>query len=421
MTWTERIANLGASPDDTDEERAHKTTAVLITVITAPLVLVWSSVYGLLGQPISAAIPIFYGVVSIAGLVVVARTNRVGFLRMSQLGMWLVLPFLLQWSLGGFANGSAVALWAMGAPLMAHTLGGRARPWLIGFSVLAVFSGLIDSTLAASAPDIPDGVITAFFGLNFLAVAVITFVSLRFFISEQEQSKQALEAERQESERLLLNILPADIAARLKAGEEPIADRIPQVTVVVADIVGFTPMSEKVEAVDVVDVLNDLFSRFDDLTEEHGLAKLKTIGDAYQAVGGLPGSNADQVASAADLALAMQAEVGDHAFPGFDGLRMRIGINTGPVVAGIIGKRKFSYDLWGDTINTASRMESHGVPGQIQVTDTVYEELRDRFDFTPRGAMEIKGKGEMLTYLLEGRLPNSGSRLEQPDASTAGI
>ncbi len=421
MTLTEWIASLGASPHDTDEERAHKATAALIAVITAPLVLVWSSVYLLLGQSISAAIPIFYGIVSVVGLVVLARTKRVGFLRMSQLGMWLMLPFLLQWSLGGFANGSAIALWAMGAPLLAHTLGGRARPWLVGFAVLAVFSGLIDSTLAVSAPDIPDGVITAFFVLNFLAVASITFVSLRFFISEQEQSKEALEAERRESERLLLNILPADIARRLKAGEEPIADRIPQVTVLVADIVGFTPMSEQVEAADVVDVLNDLFSRFDDLTEGHGLAKLKTIGDAYQAVGGLPGSNSDQVASAADLALAMQAEVGDHAFPGFDGLRLRIGINTGPVVAGVIGKRKFSYDLWGDTINTASRMESHGVPGQIQVTDTVYQELRDRFDLEPRGVMEIKGKGEMLTYFLEGRQPNAGFRMEQPDASSAGI
>ena len=157
MTLTERIASLGASPHDTDEERAHKATAALIAVITAPLVLVWSSVYLLLGQSISAAIPIFYGIASVVGLVVLARTKRVGFLRMSQLGMWLMLPFLLQWILGGFANGSAIALWAMGAPLLAHTLGGRARPWLVGFAVLAVFSGLIDSTLAVSAPDIPDG------------------------------------------------------------------------------------------------------------------------------------------------------------------------------------------------------------------------------------------------------------------------
>ncbi len=406
MAWSERIANLGASPNDTDEERAHKTTAALIAVITAPLVLVWSSVYGLLGQPISAAIPIFYGVVSIAGLIVLARTKRVGFLRMSQLGMWLVLPFLLQWSLGGFANGSAVALWAIGAPLMAHTLGGRARPWLIGFSVLAVFSGLIDSTLAASAPDIPPGVITTFFVLNFLAVAFITSVSLRFFITEQEQAKQALQVERQKSEALLLNILPADIAERLKQGEEPIADRIPQVTVLVADIVGFTPMSEQVAAAAVVEVLNDLFSRFDDLTDAAGLEKLKTIGDAYQAVGGLPGSNPDQVAAAAHLALAMQGVVSGHAFPGFDGIQLRIGINTGPVVAGVIGKRKFSYDLWGDTINTASRMESHGVPGRIQVTHVVYEELRDRFEFEPRGGIEVRGKGELQTYFLQRRLPD---------------
>jgi len=395
MTWTERIANLGASPDDTDEERAHKTTAVLITVITAPLVLVWSSVYGLLGQPISAAIPIFYGIVSIAGLVVVARTNRVGFLRMSQLGMWLVLPFLLQWSLGGFANGSAVALWAMGAPLMAHTLGGRARPWLIGFSVLVVFSGLIDSTLVAAAPDIPDGVITAFFVLNFLAVAVITFVSLRFFISEQEQSKEALEAERRESERLLLNILPADIARRLKAGEEPIADRIPQVTVLVADIVGFTPMSAAMEPEEMVGQLNDVFTHFDELAERHGCEKIRTIGDNYMVASGLPTPRDDHAQTLCAMALDMleYSKTGPLSF--------RLGINSGPVVAGVIGTKKFQYDMWGDTVNTASRMESHGEADRIQISKATYELIKNDFATTPRGPIEVKGKGTLDTYWLE--------------------
>ena len=238
--------------------------------------------------------------------------------------MWVAFPFLLQWSLGGFANASAVAMWAMGAPLMANIVGAYLWPWLAAFAGLSVFSGLIDSSLAANAPELPEGVITAFFVLNFLGIAFVTFVSLRFFIGERERARIALdeqnrllEVEQEKSERLLLNVLPAAIAERLKRGEEPIADRIPEVTVVVADIVGFTPMSQQVAPTDVVHLLNELFSKFDDLTDELGLEKLKTIGDAYQAMGGLPGTDPDHTAAIADLALAMGAEADLYTVPGF--------------------------------------------------------------------------------------------------------
>ena len=416
MAWTdnlpsflERFINLGVRPGDSEQEKSHKRTAVLIAGVTAPVVAIWTIVYGILGVPLAALMPLVYIVVTVVGLVYLSRTKRLRPFALSQVVMYLFLPFLLQWSLGGFANGSAVGMWALGAPLLAPLLGIYAWPGFLGFLGLSVVSGLIDSTLAASAPDVSQAVITAFFVLNFVGVGVITFMALLFFIRDRERARLELERERERSERLLLNILPASIAERLKQDEEPIADRIPQVTVLTADIVGFTPMSEQVEAADVVDVLNNLFSRFDDLTVEFGLEKLKTIGDSYQAVGGLPGSNPDQVAAAADLALAMQEEVANHAFPGYDSLELRIGLETGPVVAGVIGKRKFTYDLWGDTINTASRMESHGLPGRIQVTENVYGELRDRYDFEPRGAIEVKGKGDMETYFLGSRLAPTGA------------
>ncbi|MCZ6568159.1 MAG: adenylate/guanylate cyclase domain-containing protein [Actinobacteria bacterium] len=223
--------------------------------------------------------------------------------------------------------------------------------------------------------------------------------------------RRLLEFEQERSERLLLNILPSEIAERLKRGERPIADRIPRVTVLVADIVGFTPMSQQAAASDVVAMLDALFSRFDDLTDELGLDKLKTIGDAYQAVGGLPGSTVDQLASIAELALAMRAEANEYALPGFGDLQLRIGIATGPVVAGVIGKRKFSYEIWGDTINSASRMESEGVPGRIQVTEDVYQRLRDRYRFEPRGVIPVKGKGDMRTYFLEQRIRDQSPSL----------
>lgn len=405
----ERLINLCVSPDDSPTQKDEKSTLVLIVIFTVPIVLVWSVILGYLDLWQAAAIPVVYAVVSVFGLILAARTKQIGVFRTSQLLMWLIFPFLLQWSLGGFANGSAVGMWALGAPLLAPLIGARVWPWLVGFAGLSVVSGLIDSSLAADAPEIPDGVITAFFVLSFLGIGLVISISMLFFLRERERARVALEAEQERSERLLLNVLPAEIAARLKRGEEPIADRLSQVTVVVADIVGFTPMSEQVPATEVVGALNELFSRFDDLTDELGMEKLKTIGDGYQAVAGVPGSNPDQLAAAADLALAMQAEVIDHSFPGFDGIELRIGINTGPVVAGVIGKRKFSYDIWGDTINTASRMESHGVPGRIHVTEAVYEQLKDRYEFERRDVIAVKGKGDMQTYFLESPGPASSA------------
>jgi class 3 adenylate cyclase len=210
-------------------------------------------------------------------------------------------------------------------------------------------------------------------------------------------------AERERSEQLLLNVLPAQIAARLKQGEEVIADGFPDVTVLFADLVDFTQRSQETTPERVVRVLDDLFSALDGLAERHGLEKIKTIGDAYMAVGGLPEPRPDHAEAVAEMALAVREEVARHLDPGGRPLAVRIGIDTGPVVAGVIGRRKFSYDLWGDTVNTASRMESHGVAGCIQVTDRAYRRLRDRYRFERRGLVEVKGKGELVTWFLVGR------------------
>lgn len=223
-------------------------------------------------------------------------------------------------------------------------------------------------------------------------------------LRDQEQAHLAqLQIAREKTERLLLNVLPEAIADKLKEGEKFIAERFEEATVLFADLFGFTELSIRIPPVELVYMLNELFSLFDNLTERYGLEKIKTIGDCYMVAGGLPTRRADHAETIAEMAIEMQQEIEQYNRAHGLTLSIRTGINTGPVVAGIIGTRKFIYDLWGDTVNTASRMESHGIPGRIQVTKGTYERLRDQYLFDERGLIEVKGKGIMTTYFLTGR------------------
>jgi len=224
--------------------------------------------------------------------------------------------------------------------------------------------------------------------------------------SANQRLAEALElvkVEQEKSERLLLNVLPKPIADRLKLGDTTIADSFPDVTVLFADVVGFTELSNLLPAAEVVRMLNEIFSRFDHLAAGLGLEKIKTIGDAYMAVGGVPTPMEDHAGAAAELALRMHEEIECFNEERGAAIRLRIGLNTGPVIAGVIGQRKFIYDLWGDTVNIASRMESQGEPGSIQVTESTFERIRGKFHCAPRGPIEIKGKGQMNVHWLKGR------------------
>lgn len=226
-------------------------------------------------------------------------------------------------------------------------------------------------------------------------------------LSTAQETAAQLAAEQTQSERLLLNILPSPIAQRLKATPNEayphIADGFGDVTVLFADIVGFTDISARTSPQELVALLNQIFSRFDRLAEHHGLEKIKTIGDAYMVVGGLPNPSKDHAIAVANMAVDMQVAIEQFNQETDEAFSIRIGMNTGPVVAGVIGLRKFIYDLWGDTVNIASRMESHGVAGGIQVTEATYSRLVETHDFEPRGLIEVKGRGEMMTYWLTGR------------------
>lgn len=246
-------------------------------------------------------------------------------------------------------------------------------------------------------------------GMSVLAIVGLTLVLGKLRQNSRELERRVIQrtaqlaAEREKSERLLLNILPEPIAQQLKEGQNAIADRFAEVTILFADVVGFTKLSERVSPEELVNLLDKLFSEFDLLSDRYGLEKIKTIGDAYMVACGLPNIRPDHAEAVAQMALEMQHGIARFNIENNCQLSIRIGINSGPVVAGVIGKKKFIYDLWGDAVNTASRMESHGVAGQIQVTESTFNLLKDKYVFEERGAIEIKGKGEMNTYLLLGR------------------
>jgi class 3 adenylate cyclase len=227
-------------------------------------------------------------------------------------------------------------------------------------------------------------------------------ILLEHEIQERQEAEQALRQAQSQSEELLLNILPAPIAERLKNGGETLAERYENTTILFADIVDFTPFSAQMTPVCLMETLNEIFSCFDRLVEEYGLEKIKTIGDAYMVAGGVPIPRSDHAEAVMELAIAMRREIRRFKYSSGKPLRLRIGMNTGTVVAGVIGIRKFSYDLWGDAVNVASRMESQGLPGRIQVTEATYHHLCHRYNFE-EWMVNIKGKGPMNTYFLVDR------------------
>jgi class 3 adenylate cyclase len=390
---------MGVLSTDSRDEALRKETLVLAASVETALAVVWVATYSALGLYWSAAIPFAYQVVSIISLAVFAKTKRYRFFRARVLALSLVLPFVLQLSLGGFLPSSGVVLWSFTAPLGALLFSGRreAARWFAAFLLIIALSAALDPLLANKTAEIPQGIVIAFFALNVLGVTGTCFFLLHYFVRERDRATEMIAAERERSEQLLLNVLPAPIAERLKSGEFPIADSASEVGVLFADIAGFTPLSETMTPDDLVRLLNEVFTDFDGLAADHGLEKIKTIGDAYMVASGLHGTRPTHAEDLAEMALGMLRATGRRG-----GLSLRIGMDIGPVVAGVIGVQKFSYDLWGDTVNTAARMESHGIPGAIQVTERAHRRLVTAFDFEDRGIIDVKGKGPMRTYLLIG-------------------
>lgn len=283
-----------------------------------------------------------------------------------------------------------------------YTLGRLRLPFalLAGGGILALFYALV-LKLHPMSKDQLSGALLMPCSLN-IVLAVGTYIN-ESYVRREFLLHRLLDAEKQKTEDVLGRVLPVPIAARLKEDPGTIADEHQEATVLFADLVDFTPFASAAEPEEVVSFLNDVFSKFDALVERHALEKIKTVGDAYMVAAGLPDAREDHGSAMVELAIEMLEVVSNLHYSTGKPVHLRIGIHTGPLVAGVIGRRKLLYDLWGDTVNTASRMESHGIPGQIQVTESVVEALRDRYVFEERGLIEVKGKGMMPTYLLVGR------------------
>ena len=357
------------------------------------------------GYALMAAMPYVFIVISYASLLVFHRLKHFDYFTFTELVMLLVMPFFMQWAIGGFEASGGVAIWAILSPVGALMILGtrQSTPWFSLFMALAAVSWVLNTVFASNALPIPSHVQNLFFVVNLAGATTILYVVMRYFQSQKEHALQALALEQARAEKLLLNILPQSIADRLKASDLRIADSHEAVTIMFADLVDFTHMSADMPPAELVDLLNQVFSRFDQLAEKHGLEKIKTIGDAYMVVGGAPSARNDHAVAVVEMALEMQAALKDVARTSKKNLMMRIGINSGPVVAGVIGSSKFSYDLWGDTVNVASRMEQNGLPDAIQVTEDTCQLLQDQYTFEPRGSITVKGKGEVEAYILTGK------------------
>jgi guanylate cyclase len=295
-----------------------------------------------------------------------------------------------------------VILWSLLAPLGAVTFDSprRAWRWFFAFAILLAATAPLSAIVRPVAATLPEGLVQAFLAMNIGAVSLIAFVLLATFARQREDAQQ-------KADELLLNILPPEIAELLKAGSRQIAEQFDEASILFADVVDFTPLSARLSPSEVVSLLDGLFTDFDGLVDRFGLEKIKTIGDAYMVASGVPRRRADHAEILASMALEMRDLVANRSTDDGHAIELRIGINSGPVVAGVIGRRKFIYDLWGDAVNTASRMESHGTPCQIQIAEATYELVKDDFVCEPRGLVEVKGKGAIRTWYL--LAPKAGS------------
>ncbi len=397
-----RLASVAAVPGDDADTRLLKALGLLTVLLILPMSLLWATLLLAVGSWVSV-IAIGYFVVSVASIALFLRTRNEALFRRIQLLDVLIAPTVAMIPLGGFVGSGGVGLWSILAPLGAVVFADVATgvAWGLAFDVAFLGCG-IAGTLIGPVSVLPDSFRNGYLALNVIVGATVVFILLAIFAQQLRDARTALQEEQARSEGLLLNILPRSVAEQLKASQATIADQFPEASVLFADVVEVTPRSESLAAADLVGLLARLFGTLDALTARHGLEKIKTIGDAYMVASGVPERRPDHAQALARLALEMLDSLSPEGDVGDLGLQLRIGISSGPVVAGVIGTQKFAYDLWGDTVNIASRMESTGTPGRIQVARSTRELLKDEFILEPRGTIAVKGKGELETWYLVG-------------------
>ena len=398
------LDRVGADPADDHDIRLQKALLLRASLMFIAAGAAWGIAYIVFAEPLAGAIPLGYAIVSALSVVFYAVTRRYEWFRHSQLLLILFLPFLLQIALGGYIQASAVIIWSLICPFGALVFDEprHAPYWFLGYLVLVFAGGFLQPYLRAPN-NLSSDVVLILFVMNIATVSTFAFILLHYFVGQKNRFYELLRVEQQKSESLLLNVLPAEIAIQLKAGRQTIADQFESVSVLFADLVGFTPLSTQLSPTQMVELLNDIFLHFDALAEQYNVEKIRTIGDSYMVASGVPRFRPDHAQALARMALDMSRHI--QLRPPYAGhtIDFRIGINSGPAVAGVIGRKKFQYDLWGDTVNTASRMESHGTGGKIQITRDTHELIKDEFICERRGMLMVKGKGEMETWYLVGQ------------------
>ncbi len=407
---------------DTQEDKLRKSLLIFAAAFMTFAVMFWLAIYWMMGLNFSSNVPLVYQVISVGSLVYYMKTRNFEVLRFVQLNLFLFAPFIMQWSIGSSITSSGVALWALLAPIGALVVSSwkESVPWFVAYMVLTAVSGFFDFYLGTGVTTgIPLNTIGFFFALNFAAMSAILYFLVRYFVIETEKIKHQLDEqhallaeEQKKSERVLFNVLPSNIAERLKSNEGLIADGYADVTVMFADLVNFTQLTEQMSPEQMVGLLNTVFSGFDELSEKYGLEKIKTIGDAYMVVGGLTRERPDYAADVVSMGMEMIEFINKHPLAAKRNLGVHIGIATGPVVAGVIGTKRFIYDLWGDTVNIASRLTDDAKSGHILTDRLTYNRLRHEYLFEPPNVLNVKGKGEMTSYRLVGHAdsPNDSSK-----------
>ncbi len=396
------------------EDSLRKSLLIFASAFMTFAVMMWLAIYWAMGLNFSTNVPLGYQAITVASLVYYIKTRNFTVFRLIQLCLFLFAPFVMQWSIGNSVASSGVMLWALLAPILAVVVSGwrESIPWFIAYIILTAISGFFDYYLSAGLHSgIPLNTVGIFFALNFAAVSSMIYFLIRYFVLETEKIKHQLDEkhnqllqEQEKSEQLLNNVLPAHIAQRLKNRPGLIADGYTDATVMFADITNFTQLTEQMPPGQMVNLLNTVFSWFDSFSEKYELEKIKTIGDAYMVVGGLTHTNEDYVEKVADMALEIREIVAQHPDLTRHNMSIHIGIATGPVVAGVIGTKRPIYDIWGDTVNIASRLSDEATKGNIQVDMTTYKRLRHHYQFALPSPISMQGKGDIATYRLLGKL-----------------
>ncbi len=412
-----RLADIGAVPGDDEETRLQKGLLVLIALLILPIAGIWAVLYLAFGAW-TGYLAVVYAVVSLTSIVIYTRNRDFDLLLNIQLLAIALAPTLSMIPIGGLLPTGGVGLWGILAPLGALVFRGVGSGirWFVFWLVMFLGSGLAAVIIGSQSP-MPEWFSSLMLALNVAVGGTIVFTLLALFAKQRQDALLGLREAQERAENLLLSILPASIAERLKSSPQTIADQFTGASVLFADVVDFTPRSNGLTAAEVVELLDRLFSEFDTLAERYGLEKIKTIGDSYMVASGVPEPRQDHARVLSLLALDMLAATRSDGAVGDLDLTLRIGINSGPVVAGVIGRKRFLYDLWGDTVNTASRMESQGSAGRIQITGATYELLKDEFACEFQGTTPVKGKGDMETWFLVGTL--AGEEGIEPQSATA--